>query len=102
MKKPESDPWALFPDPFCACGRHFREHSLQELKACALQFGGEVNGDDIDIPIAHFEGEDPDPAKRAEKRRRMRPLVMQSVCECGKTMAEHSKEDILACANKQR
>jgi len=32
----------------------------------------------------------------------MVPLMLQSVCECGKTMAEHSKDDILACAHKQR
>ncbi|MGA8342475.1 MAG: hypothetical protein WB781_11110, partial [Candidatus Sulfotelmatobacter sp.] len=71
------------------------------LKACGLQFG-EVNGDHIEIVTSRFKGDDPDPAKRAEKRRRMMPLVMQSVCECGKTVAEHSREEILACAHKQR
>ena len=103
MKEPESKFEAFFPDPYCDyCGRDLREHSQQELKDCALQSGDEVSDDHVEIIGVSFKGEDPDPAKRAEKRRRMRREIMESVCACGRTMAEHSRENILACAHKQR
>lgn len=104
MKEPESDPWAVFPDPSCGyCGRHFREHSEQDFWDCAVRSGGKVmeNGGCV-INSARLKGEDPDPAKRAAKRREMLPKIMESVCECGKTIAEHSMEDILSCDDKQR
>jgi hypothetical protein len=103
MKEPESDPWAVFPDPYCGyCGRHFREHSEQDFRDCAVKSGGEVSDDGCVIASADFKGEDPDPAKRAARRREMLPKIMESICTCGKTIADHSREGIRACAHKQR
>jgi hypothetical protein len=79
-----------------------REHSEQDFNDCALQSGGEVSDDGVVIIGADFKGEDPDPAKRAARRRETRREMVQAVCACGETFAEHSKEEILACAHKQR
>ena len=103
MNEPESEIEVFFPDPYCAyCGRDLREHSEQELRDCAVRSGGEASDDHMTIIGAHFKGEDPDPAKRAEERRRTLPKMMELVCACGKNLAEHSREDILTCAHKQR
>jgi intracellular sulfur oxidation DsrE/DsrF family protein len=85
-------------DTFCACGKTLREHSVEELKTCAIKFGGEVTGTEIDIPIADFGGQEPDPVKRTE----LQAQTLNTVCACGKTLREHSVEEIKICANKQR
>lgn len=103
MKEPRNDFEAVFTDPYCSyCGRDLREHSEQDFEDCALQSGGEVSDDGVVIIGADFNAEDPDPAKRAARRREMRREMVQAVCACGKTFAEHSKEEIRTCAHKQR
>jgi hypothetical protein len=103
VKESGDDFEAVLTDPYCSyCGRDLREHSMQDFRDCALRSGGEVSDDGVVIVGAHFKGEDPDPAKRAARRREMRREMTQAVCACGKTFDEHSKEEILACAHKQR
>ena len=85
-------------ETFCACGKTLRGHSVEELKTCAIKFGGEVTGTEIDIPIADFDEQEPDPVKRAKLHDR----TLNTICSCGKTLQEHSVEEIRACANGQR
>jgi len=93
MKEPEID--LLCP----TCARDLREHSQQELRACALESGGEVSGDHIDMIDVQFKGQDTDPKKRAERRAE----AMRSACPtCTKPFGEHTRAEIRACADKQR
>ena len=53
MKEPEHELQAQ--NRVCPCGKKFAEHSsLDELRACAIKFGGTVTEDSIDIPQADF------------------------------------------------
>lgn len=43
-----------FSNAVCLCGKKLAEHSMDELRACAVKFGGTVTGDEIDMPGADF------------------------------------------------
>lgn len=76
---------------FCACGQDVLEHSsLEELQACARRSGGELTEKDVVLLRTHPE------YTEAQKQ------TMNTLCPCGKTVKEHSHEEIKACAEKAR
>jgi hypothetical protein len=70
---------------------------MEELRACAIKWGGEATDTEIDIPMGDFKGQEPDPVKRSASQQQS----LNTVCACGKTLREHSKEEVKACAQQQ-
>ncbi len=83
---------------FCACGEDILKHTDEQLNACAIQFGylTETGGE---ISIGQFEGEYPDPAKRAARRREF----LKRLCSCGRRFGEHIPfATLLDCLRRDR
>jgi hypothetical protein len=81
-----------------ACSKPYAEHAESGLLACASKFSTEESEFESEFVEASFKVEEPDPVKRAELEAR----TLQIVCSCGKTLGEHSVEEILSCDRRQR
>jgi len=86
-----------------ACSKPFGEHTKADLISCADKFpkrergpsGLEYQNEFIE---GHFEGEEPDPVKRAK----IRAQTLQLLCSCGKALGDHTVDESLACSSRDR
>lgn len=78
-----------FSEAACLCGKELVKHSSEELRSCAIKFGGTATGDEIDLPQADFVS---------------RSLFAgQTGCSiCGKSFEAHSLDEHLACVAAER
>jgi hypothetical protein len=85
------------------CNKLTSEHSDDDQRSCVAKWRKHPRGaTGLELQRrfleGHFENEEPDPVKRAQ----LRAQWSQSLCPCGKARGDHTQNEILACAERNR
>jgi hypothetical protein len=85
------------------CSKTSEEHTEADLESCRDKWRKREQGSTgLELQhlftTAHFEGQEVDPLKRAQLQAR----VMQALCPCGKAFGDHTVDETLACAPRNR
>jgi hypothetical protein len=85
------------------CRKTSAEHTEDDISFCMAKWRKREQGStglesQHSFLTVNFEGEDPDPLKRAQLQVRM----MQAPCICGKANGDHTVDEIRACAERNR
>jgi hypothetical protein len=83
------------------CSKPYGEHSEADLGSCAGKWpkrergasGLELQREFVEV---HFKDEEPDPIKRAK----FQAQTLQVLCACGKTVGDHTEDEIMACFHR--
>src|SRR5215469_6654916 len=80
------------------CWERLMEHTLEQLRHCAIKSGHRLGATDSYLLPAHLRVEaGPEPLTEAQKQ------VLEGTCAtCGKRILHHTRAGFLACADKQR
>jgi protein-arginine kinase activator protein McsA len=85
------------------CGKTSEEHTEANLVSCLAKWRKREQGSTgLELQHifleAHGDNADPDPVKEAQRRAGM----LQRLCSCGKTLGDHTSQEITACAERNR
>jgi len=87
------------PNTCLICGKDLRQHSWDEILACANNPQGKpiTNVSSAEWTGATFKGQESDPVQRAQSLEE----INNAMCACGKIYREHSREDHKACSARR-